>query len=368
MTIIIIGLIAAALFISQKHLYRRFWNKGIIVNLRFTDDTVRVGGNTSLVQVVENKKWLPLPALKVKFQCSRYMIFATDGNAQVSDMYYRNDLFSLMPFRRVTRQHRITCMKRGYYGIRGIDLVGADLFLSQEMVESRSGETWIHVIPALCVTEELDTSLRQVSGEMPHRRHLLTDPFAFRGIREYTPLDEIKTVNWKASAKSDDWKVNVYDYTAINAVSLFINLSNRQWSQAEEQLERAIAIGAYLAEYFLSAGVNVSIYANACDCLHGSVLCMEEIRDLGSLEQIQKMLARLDLDIHPEPFTDYEERMSQQTGRMLIVISPDWLDEVQDMLCRNIGRSDIIWICPCSQKADVRVRPELKAHTIVLAE
>ena len=368
MAIIIMSLAAAALFLLQQRLYAKLWNKEVAVSLRFRDDTVRAGEQTVLAEVVENRKILPLPALKVKFHCSSDLIFERDENAQVSDMYYRNDLFSLMPYRRITRKHRITCARRGYYGIRGIDLVGADLFFSKEMVESRRGETWIHVLPAFFQSERLDVALRQVSGELAHRRHLLTDPFAFRGIREYTPFDEIKSVNWKASAKSDELKVNVHDYTAVSAVSIFVNVNDWGWSGSAGHIEKAISIAFYLCSLYLHGGVGVSLYVNGRDALHGSILCLEENRDHKQLEQIGKMLARIDLRQGAEPFGHFLGQLNQQTDRMIIIISPDWLDDVQKLLCQLDSRRDFIWICPCHKETDVKVRPELEARTILLPD
>lgn len=368
MVIVVIGLIAISLFYAQKYLYKNWWNKEVFVSLKFQDDTVRAGEQTSLSEVVENHKWLPLPALKVKFQCSSDILFVADKSSQVSDMYYRNDLFSLMPFRRITRTHKIICSHRGYYGIRGIDLVGADLFLSQEMVESRAGETWIHVIPALEQVPELDAAIQMINGEIAHRRHLLTDPFAFRGIREYTPFDEVKTVNWKASAKSDDLKVNVHDYSATSSMSIFINVRDRELSAFADQIEKAIGIGAYLADIYLANGVNVSIYANGRDILSGNIICAEGYNDRKQLEQIHKMLARIDLSREVEPFENFEERMKIKSGRMIVVISPDWLEELQDLLCRLDGQQDFIWLCPCRKEADVKIREELREQTLLIPD
>ena len=366
MIIIFIGLIAVALFFTQLYLYRKLWNKELSVTMVFKDETVRSGDFTILTQIVENRKWLPLPALKVKFQCSGYLKFASDKSSQVSDMYYRNDLFSLMPYRRVKRNHRVLCSRRGYYGIRGIDLVGADLFLTQEMVVSRMGETWIYVLPSLLDITDLDSILQKISGEMASRRHLLTDPFSFRGIREYTPFDELKSINWKASAKSDDLKVNIYNYSAVSSVSIFINMKNRQLSGFDEFTERAINIAASLLDYYLTNNVNVSIYANGRDILTGNILFIEENRDRTQLDLINKMLARLDITQEAEPFTIFEERIKQQKERLIIIISPDWLNELQEQLTQIEALQDFVWLLPCRKKEDVKIRESLAGKTLIL--
>ncbi|MDR0220868.1 MAG: DUF58 domain-containing protein [Lachnospiraceae bacterium] len=368
MSIILIGLVAAALFYIQHRLYQHTWNKAVNVAIKFHDDAVRAGEQTTLTEVVENAKWLPLPALKVKFQCSCTLIFASDQSSKVSDMYYRNDLFSLMPYRRITRKHKITCSKRGYYGIKGIDLVSADLFLAREMVETRAGETWLHVFPKPLEIPELPVTLRELCGEATERRHLVTDPFAFRGIREYTPFDEVKTVNWKASAKAEDLKVNVYDYSAVSSVSLFVNVADSQMSGSVDNIEKALSIAAYLAEAFLTKGVNLSLYANGRDCLQKTTLCLEDCCDRRQLIQINKMLARLDLEQKPEPFACFSQHLKQQADRMLVVISPYWLDDFQEMLAGQDNQRDIVWLCPCRKEEDIKVRAGLQNRTLLITD
>ena len=71
MILFFIALFAAGLFWFQKFLYRRFWAEGIRVEVSFQEEMVQAGEETALFEVVENRKWLPIPSLKVKFQCSR---------------------------------------------------------------------------------------------------------------------------------------------------------------------------------------------------------------------------------------------------------------------------------------------------------
>ncbi len=369
MVIAVAGMIAGIMFLVQMVLYDKLWNRSMDVRIKFQDDSVSAGNETVLTEVVENCKWLPLPALKVKFQCSGDLKFVADGSSKVTDMYYRNDLFCMMPFRRITRSHKIRCPKRGYFGIRGIDLVGADLFMTREMVESRPGETHIYVLPSLYETEELKSAFQIISGEILSKRHLLTDPFAYRGIREYTSFDEAKTVNWKASAKSDELKVNVYDYTSISTVEIYINLADRRIVRQDERNERSISIGAYLTKVFLESGIGVSLYANGKDCIHKNILCMEENRDKDQLEHIFRMLARMDLSLGTEAFVAcFEERLMRFTGQMTVFISPDRQVEFQDMLCRFDQKRPFLWICPGAEAKDADIRKELLSSLLMIPD
>ena len=120
MVIILAALLGGGFFLAQRMLYARWWSREVYVFLRFGKEMVRAGETTCLWEVVENRKRLPLSSLKVKFQCSRHLVFSDRENGMVTDRYYRNDLFSIMPYQRITRTHQLTCPQRGYYAIEEI--------------------------------------------------------------------------------------------------------------------------------------------------------------------------------------------------------------------------------------------------------
>lgn len=53
-----------------------------------------------------------------------------------------------------------------------------------------------------------------LQGDVFVRRWIIEDPIMISGIRDYTPSDNYKDINWKATAKNQTLKVNKYDYTA----------------------------------------------------------------------------------------------------------------------------------------------------------
>ena len=207
MLIIWIGLGAVLLFAAQAWIYSHYWEKGLSAELLFSRESAVEGEECLLLERVENRKLLPLPMLKVKFQVSRNLRFSDEGDGAVTDKYYRNDILSLGPRQRVTRKIPFLCGARGYYRIRGLDLVAADLFLTREMIAEAEADTTLYVYPRPAAGVELDTALQKLNGEILAKRHMLEDPFEYRGIREYAAFDEMKTINWKATARMGELMV-----------------------------------------------------------------------------------------------------------------------------------------------------------------
>ena len=372
MVVIFAALLAFGMFLLQRILYKHWWNKGISVTLDFEKELVHAGETVKLLEIVENRKRLPLSSLKVKFQCSRYLLFPEQSNGNVTDKYYRNDLFTLMPYKRITRSHQILCPKRGYYGIYGIDLVGADLFFSEEMMDSLTSDTVIYVIPPLLPTKQISPALRRISGEVAARRYELEDPFTYRGIREYEVYDELKTINWKATAKTGELKVNIREHTSVSSVQIFMNLADNGILRREELLEMCISICAQVTEEMLTKGVRVSLFANAGDCISGQHLEMEDVADISGMESVLKALSRLDIDKPMEKFNDcfWEKLFTSRESLYTIFISSDRHGDYQSVLLEYKKKwgEDFLWICPMKMHEEEKVEDDLVSQTIFISE
>ncbi len=367
MVIIFVALAAGILFLLQKILYRKYWQKGVEVNLAFDREAVVAGEYVNLLEIIENRKYLPLPSLKVKFQCSRHLRFMDATNSAVTDRYYRNDLFSIMPYKRITRSNRLYCPQRGYYTIHGIDLVGADLFFSEEMVGRRDSAASLYVFPAPAKLQQLEDALKKINGDIVVRRYELEDPFTHRGIREYQPYDEMKAVNWKATAKTGDLKVNMREHTAVKNVRIFLNLADQNILRREELLELCISICAMLAEQLLMQGIKLAVYANAKDCISGQLLQIENRGTGAGLEDIYRALARLDLEKPVADFAEsFQEKIFEEDDLYTLFLSPERHDEFQNLLCKCREKGNFTWICPVKEMEEESIKKELLSYTMLL--
>lgn len=98
MVIIWIILGALLLWEIQSVWYAKHWDEELFVSLAFSRKSTVRGESCELLETIENRKLLPLPVLKVKFQVSRQLAFEDAGTeSSVTDQYYRNDVFSVLP-------------------------------------------------------------------------------------------------------------------------------------------------------------------------------------------------------------------------------------------------------------------------------
>ena len=115
--------LAVILYFIQYHLYVRMWNRKLNVTIDFAEEIVEEGNQNVLIETIENKKWLPIPILQIKFATTKYFLFAREKTSAVTDQYYRNEFFSIMPYQRVVRELPFICGKRGCYRVNGMDVI-----------------------------------------------------------------------------------------------------------------------------------------------------------------------------------------------------------------------------------------------------
>lgn len=373
MVVICVILGAMLLVVLEEKLYARYWDKNLSVNLEFSEESAVEGDRCMLCERVENAKLLPLPALKVKFQVSRQLQFEEmDKGSSVTDQYYRNDVLSVRPYMRHVRKLSFLCRKRGFYVINGLDLVAGNLFLSRELVKSFSSDTQLYVYPRPFCGPEFEQAMQKLSGEVLCRRHVIEDPFEYRGIREYSQWDTMKDINWKATARTGELKVNMKNYTAQRAVRIFLNLEDGAIWRQEDLLELAIRMAAGAMERFLSLGIRAALYTNGPDILTGKAVMLEASSGSGHMESVNRGLARIELSKKVEPFVrllgETVLQKKDASGELFnIFISPDAQDDFQQLLCECGQRGmDYVWIWPKTGGEDVKLRPLLEEKVMII--
>ncbi|MDR0948743.1 MAG: DUF58 domain-containing protein, partial [Lachnospiraceae bacterium] len=321
-----IAILAFVLYRAQRWFYQRYWAIGLSVNPRFARSNVMEGEQGELLLMIENRKWMPLPMLSVKFNTDRNLVFSGEKTKSgFTDRYYRNDVFQISGREKITRTLSFQAKKRGYYRIREIDLLAQDLFLSTEMIGNLTCETFLYVYPKPFQQHDFQNSLQRLMGEALTKRHLIEDPFEFRMVREYQPYDDLRHVNWKATARTQELMVNVRNYTSVKTIRIFLNLDDKGILKKEDEIEAAIQVAVTVAQNFLRLGMRVSCYTNGADLLDKRAVVVELGAGVGQMERIFRALARLDLVTPTYDFTNSYRNMilKEAEGAFTFLIAPN---------------------------------------------
>lgn len=357
-SVIVIAIVFVILFRLQNIIYGKLWSKNLDVHIRFEKTEMFDGDENHLIEVIENDKMLPLNMINVKFQTNRFLEFDKEIGASTTDQFYRNDIFQINGHEKITRKLPFVAGKRGYYKVNHIDLVGTDFLMSDHFYADTETDTRLYVYPRPLINREMQLSLQQLNGEILSKRHLLEDPFEYRGIREYQPYDDMRTINWKATAKTGEFKVNQKNETSLREVRIFINTEDTGILKKEDAVEACFSIAAGLCKILTDQGMRISIFCNNIDIVSGKPMIIESNIGKVHLGNIYKSLARLDVDSKCNKFADLftDKVLSDDKDLMTIFISPNHYNDFLEILDKYQGKKGrYLWYYPVELKSDPEI-------------
>jgi len=306
------------LIVLQRKVYQHIWKKHLGVTVSFVTPFAVAGERTELEEVIENKKWFPLPVLRVKFSLNRGLVF--EENVTRSDRLYKNDIFSVMPYMRITRKHSFLCEQRGLYTVDSLGLSSSDLLMSKTFVETVPEHAKLTVYPSKADMKRLLPVFSQMMGQR-QMKALLSDPFSFAGIREYAPTDPMKNINWKATAKTGELKVNTYDSTRALETRILLDLgSDTEWIDNGVR-EEAIRIAGTLFSLFVEKGVVCSLYTNGKDVVSAETSSVSGGATAAHVRMAKEVLARIDLKKEWIPAESLTEQLGKDKDVQYVVIT-----------------------------------------------
>lgn len=355
---------AGIVYFVIQLVYRKVWNKNLSADISFSSDNVVAGESIELVEVVTNKKRMPLPYIHLKFQADRSLIFG-DGNenSQVTDKTYRNDIFSLLMYQRITRKIPLLCSKRGVYTINKLEMISTGIFMNEVLIVNRPVNAEIVVYPAIADVDMLQVIFSRLMGDIERNKYLYEDPFVFRGIRDYTSTDPMNTINWKASARTGNFMVNQFNETMCQEVCILLDVESESMLKRDDLSEISISIAAGLSQMLVEKGISVSVITNGADYSSGEHIVTDVATGAAHLKAINTALARIDLNREPVDFKELiARRVRVQVEKAedkciyVMIAQNKRVDLQQAFDSLTGGRNDCMWIVPVDKDEE----PELK--------
>ena len=144
--------------------------------------------------------------------------------------------FFLLPHRRYSGKLRLTCARRGQYGIGRYYLMRSDFMGLAPVLKGEDIGLRLVCTAKRCQIPEPE-ALGGVLGEVPIRRFILDDPCMLKGYREYTGQEPMKQISWMQTAKTGQLMVRQNDFIIDRNVSILVNIEKAPEPALEHSLE-----------------------------------------------------------------------------------------------------------------------------------
>lgn len=281
--IFLIIFLAIFLFLLQRYIYSKYWKRGLSTSIVALEKRIEEGESVFIEERVENNKILPLVVVSIKYSISHsFSPYIVDEKEVVI-----SSRFALLGRKKVIRKYPLTSLKRGIYSFNSGIIESSDLFSSLSFSMPFYSDEIVIVTPRRLNSPSFSLLYKEVLGTVLSKQKRVEDPFEIRGIREYQVSDNIKDINWKASAKTGELKVNQRGYTTDEGVCFLLDLREGK----EEEKEALISLTSTLSFLFLKRGIKVSFVTNARSSLNGEALSSGKGSGLAHISTIDILLS-----------------------------------------------------------------------------
>lgn len=308
----------------HNRLYQAFLFRHFSYRCFFTKDEVSEGDEIELVEELTNAKLLPMPWLKTDFSTSKWLDFAGTRSVVTDRSRFVSSFFLLKSHQSLQRRWKVKCTRRGIFSVDTVIVVASDLFGREVQSHAFPVQIKLRVLPAAVSPASLPFAPSMPMGLSSLQRHLITDPFEFVGIREYTERDPMNRINWAATARTQKLMVreNAYTVSPRLAVALNIQSSPGELDAVldEDSVENAIRLCAGIFAEVLSSDVPVRFFCNASlDGVH--TVETNAGSGLSHMQELHRLLTELPLQ-NVREFSDFLWQIEDKLeGSDLLVVS-----------------------------------------------
>ncbi|OCT10495.1 hypothetical protein A8709_11880 [Paenibacillus pectinilyticus] len=347
MSISWIVIIAALLFFLQFRFFARWGFRGLRIERTFNTTHCHVGDELLMIETIVNRKLAPIPWLRLESTIHAGLIFNQMNNLEVSSgSLFQNhrSLFSLMPYTRIVRRHRVQAAKRGWYKLETIAATMGDLVGMQAASTTHRIFVELLVYPRLVHHDDIPILSSRWQGDVTVERWIMSDPFLVSGVREYRYGDTMNSIHWKATARSQKLQVYNREFTADPRLLIVVNsqVTETMWDAVTdpELVEKALSYAATLAEHAVSRGIPVGFGYNGW-LQHEPgvpVYCAPE-GGWGQLEHLFQTMAKLAISCARscEDFLDYGIELESEALDIILLTA-----FVSDSIAQSIARLEAL--------------------------
>lgn len=306
-----------------------------------------------------NRKWLPLWWLKIQYMMSINISFEGNESINTRDMERRSEQLSLLGYEKLEREITITGNRRGYYRIENMDIMCSDLFVTNNFIKKHLVKDSLYVFPKLLYGNDFDIRFRKLLGDVVIKKHLIHDPYERKGIRDYDTYDSLKDINWLASARSTELKVNIYNYTASQQVLIFLSCQKENSWVFDKIIEEGISLAATIYDSLSKQGIKVGLITDCIDTETNKNIVIESGCEIDHSYMFYQCLSKIKIaESCEDNISNYIEKevLNNNNEPLYIVIANSTRNGIKESI-QNAKENDfdVKWVIPKNPKTEIEM-------------
>ncbi|UCG90146.1 MAG: DUF58 domain-containing protein [Candidatus Heimdallarchaeota archaeon] len=148
----------------------------------------------------------------------------------------------------ITFSYAIQCHHRGRYVLGPVRLKGSDFFFFHSELKDYQVHNSFDVVPSLIKLKYLPIYRQRLLPETGYIPSLIYKgrDFDFQGVRDYQEGDEVRTINWRVTAKFNRLATNEYALDQSARMFVILDHTDSTIRVLEEGVKAALATSEYL--------------------------------------------------------------------------------------------------------------------------
>jgi Uncharacterized conserved protein (some members contain a von Willebrand factor type A (vWA) domain) len=311
---------------------------------QLSEERVLFGEEATLTISIENAKVLPLPvlnfnmlvprALPIKDQPVRKTLFTNTIELE--------GMFNMRWYERVTRKYTIQCLNRGVYTFGPTKLHSGDIFGFIDKDQSLPTKLHLLVYPLTLPLSSFSLPAQHPFGDQRAPRRLIEDPSRVVGLRDYIYGDNLRRIDWKATARTQQMQSKIYDTTTTYTLAIFLNSSmimDNYYGIHPDLQELAISAAASVSHWAIDAGYAVGLYANTAI----------RLADEDQSVTMSDAMSAGNKDTQGSQQSNLSAMIAQQMERHRVHLSPSSSGEQYQRILDNLARLQTQGLTPLEE-------------------
>jgi len=229
-------------------------------------------------------------------------------------------VMDLAPGEAVTVEYPLLARRRGVYYLGYVDVHCTDPLGLFNYHQEKTAEALLIVHPRPIPLPRIRPPAAGLVATSRLRTRKRGDGTDFCGVREYTPGDDLRRIDWKSTAKRGKLTVIEYESGEANNVAVALDLSPAYHAGREDEhtLEYSVTLAASIAAQCLRRGSEFSLIAEGRDShsLRALLSAQDETAVMDALARVRPNAAQS----FAETLLNAESWLPRGCG--LVVISP----------------------------------------------
>jgi uncharacterized protein (DUF58 family) len=179
---------------------------------------------------------------------------------------------TLLPARKRELKYKLHSTRRGLFRVGPVVMESSGPFgLVRRFLVSRTVDFVTVLPPVVPIGKGLAMGQRPIH-QVPRRRSIFEDPSRFMGVRDYLPGDSMRRIHWRATARSGNIQVKLFEPSVLTGVLLAVDMGLGSYPQTRTNpekvdplLEFTVTAAASLGEYVLAGDQQVGLISNGTD-------------------------------------------------------------------------------------------------------